>query len=231
MINFSFRTAAGSALTNVASIESTYSSYANALNRDSNFNVLSYISSHDTGAQDSKGLFYSDFSVANVSKQKLAGSLLAMCPGAIQVYYGDEAGRKNSNATFSGDKDQKNRSQMPWAEGEAGYNADLTYTFNADIHAHWSKVLNFRANHIAIGAGSHKQINTAPYTFARENGDDKVVVVMGATAGEVTVDVSSIGTAKVKDFYTDTVVDVVNGKATFTVTEANNGTLLIEVAK
>ncbi|MBQ2124251.1 MAG: hypothetical protein II196_00485, partial [Spirochaetales bacterium] len=194
MINFSFRTAAGSALTNVASIESTYSSYANALNRDSNFNVLSYISSHDTGAQDSKGLFYSDFSVANVSKQKLAGSLLAMCPGAIQVYYGDEAGRKNSNATFSGDKDQKNRSQMPWAEGEAGYNADLTYTFNADIHAHWSKVLNFRANHVAVGAGSHKQINTAPYTFARENGDDKVVVVMGATAGEVTVDVSSIGT-------------------------------------
>ena len=231
MINFSFRTAAGSALTNVASIESTYSSYANALNRDSNFNVLSYISSHDTGAQDSKGLFYSDFSVANVSKQKLAGSLLAMCPGAIQVYYGDEAGRKNSNATFSGDKDQKNRSQMPWAEGEAGYNADLTYTFNADIHAHWSKVLNFRANHVAVGAGSHKQINTAPYTFARENGDDKVVVVMGAAAGEVTVDVSSIGSAKVKDAYTGTVVAVTDGKATFTVTEANNGTLLIEAAE
>ena len=231
MINFSFRTAAGSALTNVASIESTYSSYANALNRDSNFNVLSYISSHDTGAQDSKGLFYSDFSVANVSKQKLAGSLLAMCPGAIQVYYGDEAGRKNSNATFSGDKDQKNRSQMPWAEGEAGYNADLTYTFNADIHAHWSKVLNFRANHIAIGAGSHKQINTAPYTFARENGNDKVIVILGLLNGDITVDVSSIGSAKVKDFYTDTVVDVTDGKATFTVTDANNGTLLIEAAE
>ena len=232
MINFSFRTAAGSALTNVASIESTYSSYANALNRDSNFNVLSYISSHDTGAQDSKGLFYSDFSVANVSKQKLAGSLLAMCPGAIQIYYGDEAGRKNNSAAnFTGDKDQKNRSQMPWAEGEAGYNANLTYTFNADIYAHWSKVLNFRANHIAIGAGSHKQINTAPYTFARENGDDKVVVVMGAAAGDVTVDVSSIGTTQVKDAYTGTVVAVTNGKATFTVTDANNGTLLIEAAE
>lgn len=228
MINFSFRTAAGSALMNVASIESTYSSYANALNRDSNFNVLSYISSHDTGAQDSKGLFYSDFSGANPSKQMIAGSLLAMCPGAIQVYYGDEAGRKNSNATFSGDKDQKNRSQMPWAEGEAGYNADLAYIFNADIHAHWSKVLNFRAKHIAIGAGSHKQINTTPYTFARENGDDKVVVVMGAEAGDVTVDVSSIGTAQVRDAYTGTVVTVSGGKATFNVTDANNGTLLIE---
>ena len=117
---------------------------------------------------------------------------------------------------------------MPWAEGETGYNADLAYTFNADIHAHWSKVLNFRAKHIAIGAGSHKQINTTPYTFARENGDDKVVVVMGAEAGDVTVDVSSIGTAQVRDAYTGTVVTVSGGKATFNVTDANNGTLLIE---
>ena len=54
---------------------------------------------------------------------------------------------------------------------------------------------------------------------------------MGAAAGEVTVDVSSIGSAKVKDFYTDTVVDVTDEKATFTVTDANNGTLLIEAAE
>ena len=158
----------------------------------------------------------------------IAGSLLAMCPGAIQVYYGDEAGRKNSNATFSGDLDQKNRSQMPWAEDEAGYNAELPYSFDKDIHAHWSEVLNFRAKHIAIGAGSHKQINATPYTFAREKGDDKVVVVMGATAGNVTVDVSSIGTAQVRDAYTGTVVTVSGGKATFNVTDENNGTLLIE---
>ena len=153
-----------------------------------------------------------------------------MCPGAIQIYYGDEAGRKNSTPAGT-DKDQKNRSQMPWAEDEAGYNPDLSYTFDKDIHSHWSKVLNFRAAHVAIGAGSHERISLAPYAFAREKGDDKVVVVMGATAGEVTVDVSSIGAAKVKDFYTGTVVGVTDGKATFTVTDANNGTLLIEAAE
>jgi proline racemase len=54
---------------------------------------------------------------------------------------------------------------------------------------------------------------------------------MGATAGDVTVDVSSIGTAMVKDAYTGTVVAVTNGKATFNVTDANNGTLLIEAVK
>ena len=233
MINFDFRVSAGKALSEPNKIETFYYKYASTINTDPDFNVLSYISSHDTGAQDRKGLFYSNYSKVDASKQMIAGSLLAMCPGAIQIYYGDEAGRENSNATFSGDYDQKNRSQMPWAEGEAGYNAALSYTFNADIHAHWSKVLNFRANHVAVGAGNHKQITdvTDGYAFARAKDNDKVVVVMGATAGEVTVDVSSIGSAKVKDFYTDTVVDVVNGKATFTVTEANNGTLLIEAAE
>ena len=232
MINFGFRTVAKNALSTITTIENTYSTYASKINNDPEFNVLSYISSHDTGSQDKKGVFYSDLASANPEKQKLAGSLLAMCPGAIQIYYGDEAGRKNSNAPTD-DKDQKNRSQMPWAEGEAGYNAALNYTFNADIHAHWSKVLNFRANHVAVGAGSHKQITdvTDGYAFARERGDDKIVVVMGAAAGEVTVDVSSIGAKKVKDFYTGTVVDVADGKATFTVTDASNGTLLIEAAE
>ena len=166
MINFDFRVSAGKALSEPNKIETFYYKYASTINTDPDFNVLSYISSHDTGAQDRKGLFYSNYSKVDASKQMIAGSLLAMCPGAIQIYYGDEAGRENSNATFSGDYDQKNRSQMPWAEGEAGYNAALSYTFNADIHAHWSKVLNFRANHVAVGAGNHKQITDVTDGYA-----------------------------------------------------------------
>ena len=229
MINFNFRSAVSSALKNISTIEKTYSDYVSKINNDPEFNVLSYISSHDTGSQDAKGIFYSAYTAGNkIAQMKTAGSLLAMCPGAIQIYYGDEAGRADSNISTGEDKDQKNRSQMPWAEGEAGYNSDLPYTFNADIHAHWSKVLNFRAKHIAIAAGAHKQMAKKPYAFARERGDDKVIVILGLLNGDITVDVSSIGSAKVKDFYTDTVVDVVNGKATFNVTDANNGTLLIE---
>ena len=227
MINFSFRSAAGSALNNVSSINSTYSSYANSINSDSSFNVLSYISSHDTGSQDSKGLFYGAYA-ESAEQQKLAGSLLAMCPGAIQIYYGDEAGRKDSAVSFTGDKDQKNRSQMPWASDDAGYNSALAYTFDSGIHEHWAKMLNFRKKHIAVGAGSHVKISESPYTFSRVRGDDKVVVVLGAS-GSVTVDVSSIGAAKVKDAYTGTTADVSNGKAIFTV--GTNGVLLIESAE
>ena len=236
MINFDFRSAAGNAIKNPSEINSTYKNYSQLINSRENFNALSYISSHDTGSQDSKGVFYSDYSSGNIEKQMLAGSLLAMCPGGIQIYYGDEAGRTNS--TFnSGDKDQKNRSQMPWPETDKLYASEysmasgLYYKFNNDIYTHWSKVLNFRAKHIAIAAGAHKQIAAKPYAFARERDDDKVIVILGLLNGEVTVDVSSIGAAKVKDFYTGTVVDVADGKATFNVTDDNNGTLLIEAAE
>ena len=231
MINFSFRNSAGNAIKNPCAINSTYHNYAQSINSNENFNALSYISSHDTGAQDDKGLFYSDYSM-NADKQKLAGSLLAMCPGGIQVYYGDEAGRKNSTAIFNGDKDQKNRSQMPWPETDELYSSEYSngiyYKFDDDIYSHWAKMLKFRANHIAVAAGSHKQMSEKPYTFARARGEDKVIVILGLINGEITVDVSSIGTAQVRDAYTGTVVTVSDGKATFTVTDANNGTLLIE---
>ncbi|MBR3731597.1 MAG: hypothetical protein IKN25_03010, partial [Spirochaetales bacterium] len=184
---------------------------------DDNFNMLTYISSHDTTLCYS---YYAKFAI----NQKLAGSLLAFCPGAIQIYYGDECGRKVSSST---DAEQQTRSQMPWDED--GYrSAQLGYDFDADIHAHWSKVLNFRKNHVAVGAGTHTKIKDAPYTFSRVKGSDKVIVVLGAS-GSVEVDVSAIGATKVKDAYTGNVVDVADGKATFTAD--SNGVILIEAAE
>jgi alpha-amylase len=233
MINFSFRAAAGSALSDIKKIESTYDAYAKAINDDLSFNMLSYISSHDTGAQDEKGIFYSDYA-SSAANQKKAGSLLAFCPGAIQIYYGDECGRKNSNITSgektSDNKDQAARSQMPWDED--GYrSAQLGYDFDSDIHAHWSKVLNFRKNHVAIGAGTHSKIADAPYTFSRVKGDDKVIVVLGASTGPVEVNVSSIfedGTT-LHDAYANATATVTDGKATFTAD--SNGVILIEKAE
>ena len=230
MINFEFREKAGAAVKadDASKIDDIYSDYAQKINADESFNALSYISSHDTGSQDGRGLFYGDKSYSTTpEKQILAGTLLAMCPGAIQVYYGDEAGRKDLT-TKVGDKDQKNRSQMPWASDVDGYEEDLEYTFNSDIHDHWAKVLNFRKAHVAVGEGTHTKISDddAPYTFSRIKGDDKVVVVIGATAGEnLEVDVSSIGAENVVDFYTGAEAAVVEGKATFAVGSA--GVLLI----
>lgn len=219
MINFDFRKKASEALAAIPSIDSVYSSYANAINSDSNFNVLSYISSHDTGSQDAKGLFYGSYAT-DATSQKVAGSLLAMCPGAIQLYYGDEAGRKDSVLNITGDKDQKNRSQMPWGED-----------IDNDIKNHWSKVLNFRKKHVAIGSGSHNKLSVSNgYAFSRIKDSDKVIVVLDANKGTLEIDVSSLGFDNVRDAYSNgTPIPVVNGKATFEV--GTEGILLIEKAE
>lgn len=219
MINFDFRKKASETLADIPSIDSVYSSYANAINSDSSFNVLSYISSHDTGSQDAKGLFYGSYAT-DATSQKVAGSLLAMCPGAIQLYYGDEAGRTDSVLNITGDKDQKNRSQMPWGED-----------IDNDIKNHWSKVLNFRKKHVAIGSGSHNKLSVSNgYAFSRIKDSDKVIVVLDANKGTLEIDVSSLGFDNVRDAYSNgTSIPVVNGKATFEV--GTEGILLIEKAE
>ena len=243
MINFAFRPEVKTAVNygRASSIDSTYKKYADTINTDSTnndsaFNVLSYISSHDTYSitDDRSGLFYSTIN-KNIEKQKLAGTLLAMCPGAIQIFYGDEAGRIDSNASCGNDNDQKTRSQMPWLPGDKCHIANLGYTFNEEIHAHWSKVLNFRKRHIAIGAGEHKRIdfgyNSDLYGFSRTKDNDKVIVVIANSSKEVELNVLSLNAKKLRDYYSGEEVDVIDGKAKFEIKKENNNTLLIEIAE
>jgi len=215
LINFTLQTSINSALTNIEAIETSYSSYASSINSDPSFNVLSYISSHDTK------LFFSDYAFLNADKQKLAGTLLLLCPGAVQIYYGDECGRKNGTYSVGSDTQQKTRSKMV-------FNDDSD--FNADILAHWQKLTQFRKKHVAIGAGSHSRIGSGtPYTFKRTKDTDKVVCVIGATGGsDIVVDVSGIwndGTV-LRDFYTGSTATVASGKVTFTAD--SSGVILIE---
>ena len=238
MINFDFRPKVKAAVNygSASYMNSTYEEYAKKINNDPNFNVLSYISSHDTYSinKDRSGIFYSVIE-KNVEKQKLAGTLLAMCPGAIQIFYGDEAGRIDSNASCGTDHDQKTRSQMPWLLGDKCHIANLGYTFNEKIHAHWSKVLNFRKRHIAIGAGKHERIdfgyNSDLYGFSRTKDNDKIIVVIADFPKEVELNVLSLNAKKLRDYYSGEEVDVIDGKAKFEIKKENNNTLLIEIAE
>ncbi|MCX7921257.1 MAG: alpha-amylase family glycosyl hydrolase, partial [Clostridia bacterium] len=201
MINFSYQGAIGNGISNYSGIESTYAYYAGLTNA----NPLSYISSHDTS------LFYN----GDATRQKKAGTLLMLTPKAVQVFYGDENARAFGQQ--SSDPYQGTRSDMPWPG-------------NTDVLAHWQKLGQFRNNHVAVGAGVHRQITSAPYTFSRVYGTtDKVVCVLGAS-GSTTVNVSSVfanGTT-VRDFYTGATAVVNNGNATFTAN--TNGVILIEDA-
>ena len=160
MINFSFQDQAKEALSCFAKIAPTYQQMSEKL---SNLNVLSYLSSHDTR------LFFHDDSQNNADKQKTAGSLLLLSPGAVQIYYGDESGRK-FGATGS-DPIQGTRSDMNWQELDSNLQ-------NKALQQHWAKVAKFRQNHTAIGDGEQKIIETSKYfAFSRQNEKDKVMIV------------------------------------------------------
>ncbi|MFQ2244930.1 alpha-amylase [Aeromonas enteropelogenes] len=143
----------------LAGAEPTYASYASRINQDPGFNVLSYISSHDTK------LFFGDYQ--DVPLQRRVASSFMLLPGGIQIYYGDESGR--GLAKDGGVFDQSVRSDMNWQELGSGEKAELV--------KHWQRLGQFRAAHPAIASGNHKKLEDAPYSFVREKGDDKVVVV------------------------------------------------------
>lgn len=168
VINFTYQVKDGpKALQCITNAEETFSSYAAKVNSDPEFNVLSYISSHDTS------LFMERSAKNDLSKQKQIAAPFLMLPGGVQIFYGDESGRKMG--PFGSDKMMGTRSDMNWA--------DLNKPEYAGLLAHWQKLGQFRNRHVAIGAGEHRQLSEAPYAFSRTKGEDRVVVVMAGNGG------------------------------------------------
>lgn len=189
-------------------LEEIYSEYANKINNDYEFNVLSYISSHDTGL--TRG------NMINL------GTKLIMTPGGIEIYYGDESNRKASTNTATTAKDQPSRSDMNWD------------TMDKEVLSHWQKLGQFRSNHISIGAGDHNMLQASPYAFSRtynkKNIYDKVVISTEAY-DESEIDVSSVWNddTKINDFYTGKKYTVKNGKVN--ISPNKNGVILLEEVK
>lgn len=201
-----FNTQGGGVLAK-GSVAATYQSYANSINSDPDFNVLSYISSHD--------------SVLTRGNSIYMGSAFLMLPGAVQMFYGDETDRKvDDTASSNGDHDL--RSDMNWDD------------MNEDTLAHWQKVGTFRNNHIAVGAGANASLTSDDgVAFSRiyNSNDiyDKIAACIGSTSNtDVTIDVSSLwedGQILV-NAYNYTTATVTDGTVTFN--SGKNGTILIE---
>lgn len=154
MINFDYQEQAAKAVTCLADIDMTWQQMADKLQQ---FNVLSYLSSHDTRLFREGG-----------SK---AAELLLLAPGAVQIFYGDESARPFGPT--GSDPLQGTRSDMNWQD-VSGKNAELV--------GHWQKLGQFRARHPAVGAGKQTTL-TLPqgYGFVRHAGDDTVMVVWAGT--------------------------------------------------
>jgi alpha-amylase len=156
------------------------------------FSVLNYMSSHDDG---------NPFDPARTKPFETANKLL-LAPGAAQIYYGDETARRLDVAEAMGDA--KLRSFMNWGDVKA----------QAAVRAHWAKLGKFRQAHPAIGAGVHRKLGDAPYTFSRVRGEDKVVVALEVETGRA-VDVPVGGVfadgTKVRDAYSGATYVVKDG--------------------
>ncbi len=183
-------------------MEEFFRKYSDILNSDlKGYGVLNYLSSHDDGQP---------FDPSRKKPFETANKLL-LCPGASQVYYGDESLRLLVIEDTQGDATL--RSFMNWEaiQSDAKTKAVLT---------HWQKLGQFRANHPAIGAGIHQMITETPYTFYRSYSkggfNDLVVVGLNLPIGEKVIDVSKVyeNGDSLKDAYSGHSSEVVNGKFT-----------------
>ncbi|WP_413113695.1 alpha-amylase [Thaumasiovibrio sp. DFM-14] len=157
MINFEFQTdIAPRGVTCLLHMDADFQRYADTINRDQQFNLLSYLSSHDTA------LFYGTHT-HSMAEQKRAANALLLTPGGVQIFYGDESGR--SLGPSGSDPHQGTRSAMNWDE-------------NLALVKHWQRLGQFRQRHPAISQGTHRTLSTAPYyAFSRQTDTDRIMIV------------------------------------------------------
>ena len=162
LINFEFKESAK------MDYEPLFSSYSEKLNGPlQGVGVLNYISSHDDGAP------------FDLKREKVleAGTKLLLCPGATQIYYGDESSRELVIPGAKGDANL--RSFMNWEE--ISTNTDRNRVPISEALLHYQKLGQFRKAHPAVGAGIHRMISESPYVCSRvfEQGSYQDHVVIG----------------------------------------------------
>lgn len=200
LINFSFKSDAEQ------DFEYLFSSYSNELNSElSGFTVLNYLSSHDDSEPFDK------------ERKKVfeAAVKLLLSPGEAQIYYGDETARLLKAEGAQGDANL--RSMMNW-DALSGNRIQNGYHIQ-DVFEHWCRLGIFRKEHPAVGAGIHHMVQEDPYTFSRilnrKEVNDTVMIILGRVEGGIEVSDLFKNDAMVKEYYTNQISIVGDGKLMF----------------
>ncbi len=202
LINFSFR----QNVMNRSLLPDTYDYMAKTLRSEKNFNVLSYISSHDDALFTRSDLIN-------------GGNYLLLAPGAIQIYYGDESARERQWKNLSAN-DLTLRSNMNWS------------SVNQKVLKHWQTVGCFRGRHPAVGAGRQTILSRSPFEFARVwssgKGTDRIIVALAAANKAISIPVKAVfkDGEMVRNAYDGSTAAVKNQVVTFQ--SGENGTILLE---
>lgn len=201
MINFAFNSSEGGSGRTPSTDDWNY--YANFCNGSNGRQVLNYVSSHDTGLH-------------RPGDQKKVATMLLLCPGGAQIYYGDETSRPAVNGY--GDPGMVTRGDFNW---DAEDN---------DVNKHWQKIGQFRRRNPAVGAGTQTIVDgTYIRTFSENGFSNAVAIRLDTQAGQsYTVNVSGAfadGQRVMDGYNTDNSAIVSGGKVTMT---ASGPVLLIE---
>lgn len=198
LINFEFKTDV------TGNYETLFSKYSELLNGAlAEYGTVNYITSHDDAYcydRQRKDPFES-------------GTKLLLCPGTVQIYYGDETARILEVPQAVGDAQL--RSAMNWEE--LSENAMINGSGTADVLAHWQKLGRFRNAHPSVGAGVHKMVSEKPYLFTRSYNDgnlsDGVFVGLGLKPGKSTfvVDMLFKDGTRLMDYYSGRKYSVESG--------------------
>lgn len=139
---------------------------------------------------------------ADMDHMKECATALILAPGVAQVFYGDETGRKLSDARFNVDGDQAFRSDMDWED------------IDQELLAHFRKLGQIRRSNPVIGMGRQRIIDT--HTCLRYNENDKVLIrVLPVEGQEIKVGGIFEDGTSVMELYTGQVTKVVNGVVSF----------------
>ena len=139
---------------------------------------------------------------ANMENMIDCATTLLLAPGVAQIFYGDESGRKLSDARFNVDSDHAFRSDMDWNE------------VDNNLLKHFQRIGKIRRENTVIGIGRQRTIDT--HTCVRYNEKDKLVIRVEPIEGqEISLGGEFVEGEKVIELYTGQTSIVNNGTVSF----------------
>lgn len=139
---------------------------------------------------------------ADMSNMVDCATTLILSPGVSQIFYGDETGRKLSDARFNVDSDQAFRSDMDWAD------------IDSLQLSHFRRLGKIRNAHPAIGKGRQTTIDT--HTCYRQYGDDKIIIRVKPSPGSpIKVAPYFPDGSTLTELYTGQTATITNGTITY----------------
>ena len=133
---------------------------------------------------------------------------LLLAPGAVQIFYGDETGRKLSDARLNVDSDQAFRSDMNWEE------------IDTIQLKHFQRLGKIRRDNSVIGLGRQRTIDT--HTCVRYNNADKLIIRVKPIDGQgISLDGEFAEGDRVIELYTGQISTVNNDRVSFPQYENN----------